>query len=156
MDIGRFHQRGSSLSGSVSLIYHVCIVIFIDMTVSPPFTDAMALRLAIIKGVAGAAARLIVRPPLIVAGLGALGFGTGGVAAGKNPQRPFLRLYILTRLTIYLNVGSAAATIQSVVYGGATTGLFSICQSIGATGSVGAAGTAISGLIGGVWAARRR
>ena len=32
-----------------------------------------------------------------------------------------------------LCTGSIAAGIQSVVYGGATGGLFSICQSIGAT-----------------------
>ena len=30
-------------------------------------------------------------------------------------------------------IGSLAASIQSVFYGGLTTGIFSICQSIGAT-----------------------
>lgn len=42
----------------------------------------------------------------------ALGFGAGGVVAG-----------------------SVAACIQSVVYGGAATGVFAICQSLGATGA---------------------
>lgn len=37
----------------------------------------------ILKGVAGAALGVVVGPPIIVAGLGALGFGTAGVAAGN-------------------------------------------------------------------------
>lgn len=45
-------------------------------------------------------------------------------------------------LMIYL--GSIAAGLQSTVYGGATMGLFSACQSIGATWVVGS-GSIISG-----------
>ena len=44
-------------------------------------------------------------------GLGVLGFTPAGVVAG-----------------------SAAATIQSVVYGGATSGVFSACQAAGVVG----------------------
>ena len=44
---------------------------------------------------------------------------------------------------IYL--GSIAAGLQSIVYGGATTGLFSVCQSLGATMVVGS-GSVISGI----------
>ena len=43
--------------------------------------------------------------------LAAVGFGAAGVVAG-----------------------STAATIQSIMYGGLTTGVFSICQSFGAAG----------------------
>ncbi|CAA7266431.1 unnamed protein product [Cyclocybe aegerita] len=49
-------------------------------------------------------------PAIVVGGLNALGFTAAGVAGG-----------------------SIAAGLQSVFYGGATTGLFSLCQSIGAT-----------------------
>jgi len=35
-----------------------------------------------------------------------------------------------------LILGSVAAGVQSVVYGGFTTGIFSVCQSIGATAVV--------------------
>jgi hypothetical protein len=44
---------------------------------------------------------------------------------------------------IYL--GSVAAGLQSSIYGGLTTGLFSTCQSIGATWVVGS-GSIISGI----------
>jgi len=57
-------------------------------------------------GVIGGAA--VVAAPMALA---AAGFGAGGVVGG-----------------------SAAASIQSAVYGGATTGVFSLCQSIGAAG----------------------
>ena len=43
--------------------------------------------------------------------------------------------------------GSLAASIQSVVYGGATGGLFSLFQSAGARG-IGVAGNAVAGSIG--------
>ena len=42
-------------------------------------------------------------------------------------------------------LGSLAAGLQSSVYGGLTTGLFSACQSIGATWVVGS-GSIISGI----------
>ena len=45
--------------------------------------------------------------------------------------------------------GSAAAAVQSVVYGGATTGAFSVLQSVGAAG-IGAAGNAGIGAVGAV------
>jgi hypothetical protein len=41
-------------------------------------------------------------------------------------------------------LGSLAAALQSIFYGGATTGLFSILQSIGATAAVPAAGAVIA------------
>ncbi|KAL0573364.1 hypothetical protein V5O48_008583 [Marasmius crinis-equi] len=52
----------------------------------------------------------VLLPTAGIATLNAVGFTSSGVAAG-----------------------SLAAGIQSLVYGGATTGLFSVCQSIGAT-----------------------
>ncbi|KAF9789702.1 hypothetical protein BJ322DRAFT_552305 [Thelephora terrestris] len=62
--------------------------------------------------------------PIAIAGaLGAVGFTSAGVAAG-----------------------SLAATVQSVVYGGATGGLFSLLQSAGATMVLPSAGTIITGV----------
>ena len=43
------------------------------------------------------------------------------------------------------NIGSLAATIQSIVYGGATGGLFSLLQSAGATMVMPSAGTIFTG-----------
>ncbi|KAF9475349.1 hypothetical protein BDN70DRAFT_883831 [Pholiota conissans] len=68
----------------------------------------------------------VLAPSLAVATLNGIGFTAGGVAGG-----------------------SFAAAIQSVFYGGATTGLFSACQSIGATAAV-ASGSAITSSIGAV------
>lgn len=48
---------------------------------------------------------------------------------------------------VYL--GSIAAGLQSSVYGGLTTGLFSACQSIGATGVVGSTISGIGSLVAG-------
>ena len=59
----------------------------------------------------GAAVGVTVGAVALPVGLLAAGFGAGGIVAG-----------------------SAAAGIQSAVYGGATTGLFSIFQSFGAAG----------------------
>ena len=56
--------------------------------------------------------------------LAAAGFGAGGVA-----------------------LGSLAAGVQSAVYGGATTGAFSVAQSAGAAG-LGMLGTTVSGIVG--------
>jgi hypothetical protein len=54
---------------------------------------------------------------------------------------------------IYL--GSIAAGVQSSVYGGLTTGLFSTCQSIGATWVVGSGTPAIISGIGSLAAGLR-
>merc|ERR1712189_12431 len=64
-------------------------------------------KMGLLKGVAVAAGCYFGLP----FALGAVGFTSAGVAAG-----------------------SAAAATQSAVYGGATTGLFSVCQSVGAAG----------------------
>merc|ERR1712193_26067 len=72
-----------------------------------------------------AGAGVIVGVCAIPLGLPLLGFRSAGVAAG-----------------------SIAASIQSVVYGGFTRGLFSLAQSAGAAG-IGAATTAIMGAVGG-------
>ena len=63
----------------------------------------------------------IAAAPLV---LSAAGFTAGGVAAG-----------------------SIAASAQSVIYGGATTGIFSLLQSAGAAG-LGVAGNAVAGAVG--------
>jgi len=68
------------------------------------------------------AGSLFLAPAIIVGGLNAVGFTASGVAGG-----------------------SVAAGLQSTLYGGATTGVFSACQSIGATWVVGS-GSIISGL----------
>ncbi|KAF8971188.1 hypothetical protein BDZ97DRAFT_1651552, partial [Flammula alnicola] len=66
----------------------------------------------------------VLAPALFVGGLNAIGFTAGGVAGG-----------------------SIAAGIHSAFYGGAATGLFSVCQSIGAT-SVAASGGSIMSALG--------
>jgi len=69
----------------------------------------------------------VAAPAVTVAAVTAAGFTTAGVAAG-----------------------SIAATAQSVVYGGATTGVFSVLQSVGATGALSIAGTAAASTTGAV------
>lgn len=62
-----------------------------------------------------------------------VGFGAGGVVAGK--YRPAMTQLI---------PGSVAAGIQSAVYGGTTGGVFAVAQSIGAAGL---AGTTVGGAV---------
>ncbi|KAF9527878.1 hypothetical protein CPB83DRAFT_855350 [Crepidotus variabilis] len=73
--------------------------------------------------VAGATA---LTPVVVIGGLNALGFTAAGVAGG-----------------------SIAAGLQSAVYGGATTGIFSLCQGMAATGAVPAAISAVTSLAAG-------
>ena len=73
-------------------------------------------------GVAATAVGVLAAPVVAGAALGAAGFGSTGVVAG-----------------------SIATAVQSVVYGGATGGLFALCQSAGATGVIGSAATAAIG-----------
>ena len=85
------------------------------------------------KVVAGAALIGVAAPVLAVAGaavvLPAIGFGTGGVVGGTC-----LDLYISSiPMHSWTHAGSIAATVQSIFYGGATGGLFSLFQSAGAT-----------------------
>ncbi|PPQ99350.1 hypothetical protein CVT26_014013 [Gymnopilus dilepis] len=68
----------------------------------------------------------VLGPAMVVGGLNSVGFTSTGVA------------------TVYYAIGSLATTVQSMFYGGATSGLFSICQSIGATAVSASAGTVIS------------
>jgi len=68
------------------------------------------------------AGSLLLAPAIVVGGLSAVGFTASGVAGG-----------------------SIAAGLQSTFYGGMTTGLFSACQSIGATWVVGS-GSVIYGI----------
>lgn len=81
-------------------------------------------KAAIIGGAIATGA--VLAPVAVIGAVGALGFGTVGVAAG-----------------------SIAAGIQSAVYGGAVTSgsIFAICQSIGAAG-LGIAGTVSSAAVG--------
>lgn len=90
-------------------------------------------------------------PAIIVGGLGILGFGAAGVGAGKNHCSLLIVCYV--RFTLHDRPGSIAAIVQSIVYRGATGGMFSALQSIAATGVVGAAGTATAGVVGGTVAA---
>ena len=85
------------------------------------------------KVIAGAALVGVAAPVLAVAGaavaLPAIGFGTGGVVGGTC-----LDQYTSSMLMhSWTHTGSIAATVQSVFYGGATGGLFSLFQSAGAT-----------------------
>ena len=86
--------------------------------------------------IAGAA---LLAPFAIGGALAAVGFTSAGVAAGN--------LFFLTQRTRLLSysLGSVAATVQSVVYGGATGGLFSLLQSAGATMVLPSAGTIVAG-----------
>ncbi|KAF9067571.1 hypothetical protein BDP27DRAFT_1448995 [Rhodocollybia butyracea] len=77
------------------------------------------------KGVAVAGVTYAVGPVVVLAALNTVGFTSSGVLAG-----------------------SAAASVQSLIYGGSTGGLFSVMQSIGATGVV--ASVPVLGLAAGV------
>lgn len=77
---------------------------------------------------AGTAA--VAAAPLV---LSAVGFGSGGIVAG-----------------------SLAASIQSTLYGGATTGMFAAVQSAGMTGIGSTASAAIGGTFAGAAVAARR
>jgi len=70
----------------------------------------------------GITGTVLLAPVAIVGALAAVGFTSAGVAAG-----------------------SLAATIQSIVYGGATGGLFSLLQSAGATMVLPSVGTIFAG-----------
>jgi hypothetical protein len=71
-------------------------------------------------------------PTLIAITVNILGFTTGGVLKGK-----YLRIYMQVSLIFRdILLGSIAALIQSVVYGGETSGWFSVLQGIGATASI--------------------
>ncbi|KAF9643749.1 hypothetical protein BDM02DRAFT_3077775, partial [Thelephora ganbajun] len=70
----------------------------------------------------GITGSILLAPISIIGVLGAVGFTSTGVAAG-----------------------SIAATIQSIVYGGATGGLFSLLQSAGATMVLPSVGTIFAG-----------
>jgi hypothetical protein len=59
------------------------------------------------------------------------------LSVGHNQDFEFCVIFMIC-------LGSLAAGLQSSVYGGLTTGIFSTCQSIGATGVVGS-GSIISG-----------
>ncbi|KAE9398886.1 hypothetical protein BT96DRAFT_1019872 [Gymnopus androsaceus JB14] len=67
-------------------------------------------------GIAIAGATYAVGPAVVLGALNVAGFTSSGVLAG-----------------------SAAATAQSIIYGGSTTGIFSVMQSIAATGVVASA-----------------
>lgn len=73
---------------------------------------------------------VVVLPAVTVGILGVIGFTPGGVAAGTFPlsSQAFPSSQTYTSLT-----GSIAAGLQSVLYGGATGGLFSVLQCLGAT-----------------------
>ncbi|KAL0564683.1 hypothetical protein V5O48_017356 [Marasmius crinis-equi] len=97
-----------------------------------------------------------------MAGLFARIAGGGLIAGGSTflfPNAGIATLNALGFTSAGVAADSVAAGVQSFVYGGATTGLFSVCQSIGATtvlaspvGIVLATGAVTAGLV----AARRR
>ena len=87
---------------------------------------------------AGGAA--IAAPAVGILALNAAGFTAAGVAAGASH---LISLRIDIDFAILIS-GSLAAAVQSAVYGGFTTGLFSVFQSIGATAVV-SAGSLIGG-----------
>ncbi|KAJ7574938.1 hypothetical protein C8J56DRAFT_977864 [Mycena floridula] len=77
---------------------------------------------------------------------------TGMIVAGSALLLPTLAILALNAVGFTLlgvAAGSLAAAIQSAFYGGATTGLFSILQSLGATAVI---GSPVLPLIGGVLA----
>ncbi|KAJ7580342.1 hypothetical protein C8J56DRAFT_961317 [Mycena floridula] len=77
---------------------------------------------------------------------------TGMIVAGSAMLLPTLAILALNAVGFTLSgvaAGSLAAAIQSAFYGGATTGLFSILQSLGATAAI---GSPVLPIIGGVLA----
>ena len=69
-----------------------------------------------------------------------MGFGTAGVVAGNLTFLP------LNCPNAEGSIGSIAATVQSIVYGGLTTGIFSLLQSAGATMVLPSIGTLLTGV----------
>ncbi|KAF8190070.1 hypothetical protein BJ912DRAFT_965649 [Pholiota molesta] len=87
-----------------------------------------------------------------VTAVAAITAGTGLVIAGTTVLAPSLLVATLNTVGFTasgVGGGTLAAAIQSTFYGGATTGLFATCQSIGATAAV-ASGSAITSSIGAV------
>ena len=86
-------------------------------------------------GIGGAVMAL---PSLLVGILHIVGFTPAGVAAGEHilaiawSGSDTLAMYCM----VFILSGSVAAWIQSVIYGGAAGGLFSILQSFGASATV--------------------
>jgi Interferon-induced 6-16 family len=69
----------------------------------------------------------------------AIGYGLVAVSLA------FFAIPILGWTSAGVAAGSVAAAVQSTVYGGATCGLFSVLQSLGATGAWMTCGCAIGG-----------
>lgn len=83
------------------------------------------------RGVAVSGVTYTVGPAVILAALNAVGFTSSGVAASM-----FFSPYLMWTARRIVFSASAAAGVQSVIYGGGTTGAFSVLQSIAAKGVV--------------------
>lgn len=101
---------------------------------------------------AGAGAGALAAPVVAQGALGLVGFGTQGVVGGTydvcsittSPARPELQTFCA------VIPGSIAAWIQASIGNVAAGSLFSVCQSVGATGAIGLAGTALGAATGGL------
>ncbi|KAG8979697.1 a-factor receptor, partial [Tulasnella sp. 427] len=105
----------------------------IVMVVSGALLTAVAMVVGGILLVAGA---VVVAPVLAVGALGLVGFSAIGPIAGRSDHRSLTALVAIWMLIAFL--GSIAAAIQSVIYGGAVGAgsLFALCQSAAMGGIV--------------------
>ena len=91
----------------------------------------------------------VLGPAMVIGSLNAVGFTSSGIAAGLSH-----RFSSSKPTSLFSPPGSVATGIQSAFYGGAASGLFSICQSVGATAVAPSLGAALSGF-GGLLAGAR-
>ena len=100
-----------------------------------------------LKTIGGAALVAVAAPTLAVAtaavALPIIGFGAGGVAAGTS-SLSLDAVCCKDLVELIIDAGSIAAGIQSVFYGGATCGVFSVLQSVGATIAAPAIGSVVA------------
>ena len=100
-----------------------------------------------LKTIGGAALVAVAAPTLAVAtaavALPIIGFGAAGVAAGTS-SLSLDAVCCKDLVELIIDAGSIAASIQSVFYGGATCGVFSVLQSVGATIAAPAVGSVLT------------
>ena len=90
------------------------------------------------------AGSIALAPAILVGGLNVVGFTVAGVARGRSCFESIIINFEVCVMIWF--IGSIAAAVQSSFYGGATTGIFSACQSIAATWAAGSASTIVPGV----------
>ena len=97
--------------------------------------DVVRKNIAILGGVLTTAGLAMLLPSLAVALVNLVGFTTTGVVGGALSLQKS-NVEVLTITLHYSYTGSLAALIQSSVYGGSASGVFSMLQSFGATSAI--------------------